>query len=715
MSSLPAPEPEESLNALSGESPKSNAIGIRLQLRQKDTGKLADFELDAKEFAGLLGTIASKWNGTLVSSGRSEAMLAFHNPFQARSAGKSLQNKLRSYQHEGASGSLCATIVVKPLPSEPSTTEQLAVAMSRELDTAKAGKMLVSDEAFAISPAPSPATVADSGLPVKANGSKLSLGKTAFGEAITEELDCDAIAMAANGSATGFRSSRYQILSEIGHGAMGVVYKAHDRVIDRIVALKTIPVDIQDSARAGLIERLQREAKAAGNLDHPNIITIFDVGEEDDLVYLTMQFVEGETFSALLTGRKLISLPTLFSYVDQICAAVGFAHQHGIVHRDLKPSNVMLTAQGTVKVLDFGIAKKGNASMTQTGMVVGTPDFMAPEQAAGRRVDHRADIFALGTMFYELLTGERAFSGQTITAVLYKVMNEDPIPPSAIEPSLPRGIDAIIQRAMAKDPHQRFQSCEEMREAFHQQGLLLGKTYGTQMATAARGPGQAGPATSNVVDISATRFLGGGSAAAAVAPAREYAPVQQITIVETAQPADKTAQLYTWIAGVTAAIAVVGLSVGIAVFRNSPQHVTNSAGTQPSMQSTTAVPVSDPRHVPSSSSSTPAKKIDEVQSAVSRGVQPHAKPSASKNAAVPAATGNPPEPPVALKGVETDSGFRKEEIPSILDQADAAYGKGDYRSAIKYYEIVLRMDPQNAKATAAKSNALDAQKDKRPR
>jgi eukaryotic-like serine/threonine-protein kinase len=263
------------------------------------------------------------------------------------------------------------------------------------------------------------------------------------------------------------KAGRYEIVGELGRGAMGVVYKAMDPVIGRTVAVKTIRLSEEGTglSRPELLTRFQTEARAAGLLTHPNIVVVFDAGEEDGLYYITMELVEGKSLQALLDGGHAFPLPRTLRIMEQTCSALQFAHERNVVHRDIKPANLMLTADDTVKVTDFGTAKILQfGTVQQTAHVMGTPSYMSPEQVKGRAVDGRSDIFSLGVMLYEMVTGEKPFPGQSITTVIYKIVNEEPVPPRQIDPSIHPGISAIVMKALVKEPDQRYQNCREMLE-----------------------------------------------------------------------------------------------------------------------------------------------------------------------------------------------------------------------------------------------------------
>jgi eukaryotic-like serine/threonine-protein kinase len=263
------------------------------------------------------------------------------------------------------------------------------------------------------------------------------------------------------------KAGRYEIVSELGRGAMGIVYKAMDPVIGRTVAVKTIRLSEEGTGltRPELLTRFQTEARAAGLLTHPNIVVVFDAGEEDGLYYITMELVEGKSLQALLDGGHAFPLPRTLRIMEQTCSALQFAHERNVVHRDIKPANLMLTADDTVKITDFGTAKILQFGTTQqTAHVMGTPSYMSPEQVKGRAVDGRSDIFSLGVMLYEMVTGEKPFPGQNITTVIYKIVNEDPVPPRQIDPSIHPGISSVVMRALQKEPEQRYQNCREMLE-----------------------------------------------------------------------------------------------------------------------------------------------------------------------------------------------------------------------------------------------------------
>ncbi|MGB9006842.1 MAG: protein kinase [Candidatus Aminicenantales bacterium] len=257
---------------------------------------------------------------------------------------------------------------------------------------------------------------------------------------------------------------KYTILGEIGRGAMGIVYKATDPYIGRTVAIKTIRFDVlgQGPERDMAQKRFIREAHSAGNLSHPNIVTIYDVGEDGDRSYIAMEYIDGCSLEELISSRKKLSLEETASLAEQVANALDTAHRKGVIHRDIKPANILIDQEGKPHLVDFGIARLSTSTMTQTNMIMGTPYYMSPEQIAGKKVDNRSDIFALGGVLYEMLTGQKPFPGESITTVIYKIMNENPLPVRNFQKNLPEGLEPILQKALAKDPAARYQSCREM-------------------------------------------------------------------------------------------------------------------------------------------------------------------------------------------------------------------------------------------------------------
>jgi serine/threonine-protein kinase len=271
------------------------------------------------------------------------------------------------------------------------------------------------------------------------------------------------------------KAGRYELLDDLGRGAMGVVYRAKDPVIGRDVAVKTIRLVEAGTGltREELVSRFQTEARAAGLLTHPNIVVIYDAGEENGQFYITMELVEGSSLQALLDQGQSFPLPRVLRLMEQACSALEFAHQRLVVHRDIKPANLMLTQDDQLKITDFGTAKILQMGATQTATVIGTPSYMSPEQIKGSPVDGRSDIFALGVILYELVTGQKPFPGDNVTTVIYRIVNEEPVPPRQIDASIHPGLAAVITRALAKDPAERFESCREMSQAlqkYHQAG-----------------------------------------------------------------------------------------------------------------------------------------------------------------------------------------------------------------------------------------------------
>lgn len=261
---------------------------------------------------------------------------------------------------------------------------------------------------------------------------------------------------------------RYEIIRELGRGAMGVVYRARDPKIDREVAIKTIKLsDKADSSEIeGLRARLVREAQSAGKLSHPNIVTVYDVDEVDDVAFIAMELVEGQTLEDLLKAGRVTDYARIAEILEQAAAALDYAHSKGIVHRDVKPGNLMLAADGVVKIMDFGIARIGSSNLTQTGSVLGTPSYMSPEQVKGDELDGRSDQFSLGVIAYEMLTGQKPFPGENLTAVIFKIVSKEPTPIGELAPDVPDDVVSVVMQALSKEPTDRFEDCKAFADAF---------------------------------------------------------------------------------------------------------------------------------------------------------------------------------------------------------------------------------------------------------
>ena len=261
---------------------------------------------------------------------------------------------------------------------------------------------------------------------------------------------------------------RYELDGVVGRGGMAEVYRARDIRLDRVVAVKTLREDLARDAT--FQARFRREAQSAASLNHPSIIAVYDTGEDmegpENVPYIVMEYADGRTLRDLLREDRRLLPDRALEITDGVLRALDYSHRHGIVHRDIKPANVMLTRSAEVKVMDFGIARAvsdAQATMTQTAQVIGTAQYLSPEQARGERVDARSDLYSTGCLLYELLTGRPPFTGDSPVAIAYQHVREHPVPPSRVDPEIPVWADSIVLKAMAKDPADRYQSAAEMR------------------------------------------------------------------------------------------------------------------------------------------------------------------------------------------------------------------------------------------------------------
>ena len=331
------------------------------------------------------------------------------------------------------------------------------------------------------------------------------------------------------------RLGKYEIVALLGRGGMGEVHKARDPVIGRHVAIKTIPAEVV--ADEWLRQRFEREAQSAGNLSHPNIVTIFDFGEAEGRLFIVMELLEGRDLKDLIGDREPFSLGAQLALMEQICDGLAYAHLQGFVHRDLKPANIHVLPDGVVKIMDFGLARPNSSKMTQVGALLGTPHYMSPEQVRGETADARSDVFSLGVVFYELLAGRRPFDADSVHSLLMQVLNETPEPLRARVPGLPADLTRVLERAMAKEPARRFAHAGEMREALR--AVRAGLAPGEAERVLEPLPGEKGavPAVVETVAVPTPRP----ESTAAVPADTVLAPAVEAPAFEASSPVDPAA------------------------------------------------------------------------------------------------------------------------------------------------------------------------------
>jgi tRNA A-37 threonylcarbamoyl transferase component Bud32 len=354
---------------------------------------------------------------------------------------------------------------------------------------------------------------------------------------------------------------KFEVRREIGRGAMGVVYEGYDPLIKRVVALKTIRSDqLAGGDPAAVIARFRREAQAAGRLNHPNIVAIYDFGEDEGIWYIAMEFVQGRELKECFESNERFRSGDIVRIMAQILSALDYSHRQGVIHRDIKPANIFLLADGTVKVADFGIAHVDSSSLTQAGTVMGTPSYMSPEQIMGLPVDGRSDLFSAGVILYQFLTGERPFAGSA-TTTMQKVLKEDPLPPSTLNVQISPAMDAVVRKSLAKRADERFQTAQEFADALRAAApaTTMSAPSAPASTVAAAAAGHSDPTLIASADATAPN---------AAMPAREALPPPPLV----ATPAKATTGL-----GLPIAVVAIAIAVGAGAWFVYQRQATDSA------------------------------------------------------------------------------------------------------------------------------------------
>ena len=433
---------------------------------------------------------------------------------------------------------------------------------------------------------------------------------------------------------------RYQLVETLGQGGMGVVYRAFDTLLQRVVAVKVISGAIESGGEQR--ERFFREARAAGQLSHRNIITIYDLGEQDGQPYLAMEYLEGQDLQRRLTRPERMSLARKIDLVMEVCQGLEYAHARGVIHRDIKPANIFITDNGTAKILDFGLARLVTSELTNSNMMMGTINYMAPEQVRGERADHRSDIFSLGVVLYELLGGRKAFEGESFATTLYRILQEEPESLLNIDPTLPPELVAIVERTLAKPRDERYQNMSELLRdlAVHRQQMA---GYETPSGGRPASGGQARP--SDPPQLS-----------------RPDSDAPTIAHVPTPFP-----PISSWAPG------------------TAPPRTPSSAMTPPPVGSASGPPVSAPRRAIWIAAATGIIALTAF--AIWAGLSP--RPSAPQ----------PSAPPAQAPAVDQAA------VANAIRQATEALDAGDFAAAQRHAEAALVLAPDNADARRIRERA----------
>jgi serine/threonine-protein kinase len=457
---------------------------------------------------------------------------------------------------------------------------------------------------------------------------------------------------------------RYEIVDEIGQGAMGCVYRAHDPAMDRTVALKTILMGaLAGGHGAEFRQRFNREARAAGALAHPGIVPVFDVGENDGAPFLVMEYVNGRTLADVMKNGERVSMDRVCEIGQQLAEALGHAHRKGVIHRDIKPANILMTnleAYGIERprITDFGVAKMTAGEITTTGQMLGTPAFMPPEQFTGAPIDGRTDLFSLGVILYWMATGEQPFPGETMTTVSYKIVHTEPVPPARLNPLVPAQLDKVILKCLSKSPADRYQSGEELAQALAE--VRSGATPAS-LRTAIPETTMGGRDDQATVDavrsLPPKRVTNSGRTAAPAAGMTEEAVAMTSNEPLPAPPAKPSAKKSTGVLAAVAAvlIAVVGAAGWFVMHKRGPveapatTQATQAVQTIPPAPAPETTPTAETSQAPSAAPATKKPAAGQLKSAaqpaVSAKTTAAATPPASQQGPAPSTPA--PQPVVA--------------------------------------------------------------------